>query len=152
MLKGSRAAAKTNMFRPGLFFYILATAIKKGEMGSAEEYKRKFGRMETSFVLRILSYNYRRLDSEYCSCAEGINISPSGLSFKYPKVLFKDDHLKVLIHGINGLNKEEIMANVKIVWAETKDILSKRYGGRFLKITPEKKYKLIKLIRENGGN
>ncbi len=43
------------------------------------------------------------------------------------------------------------LAHIKITWTETKDILSKRFGGRFLKIPPEKKFKIIKLIRKNGG-
>ena len=115
------------------------------------EYKRKYRRLYRPFTVRILTYNYKPLNSEYCTCAEGINISPNGLSFKYPRVISKNDHMRVLIEDIDGLHTEEIMANIRIVWTKTKDMLSKIYGGRFVKIPPEKKYKLIKLTKDNGG-
>lgn len=124
---------------------------KGARVSNAKEYERKYERLRTPFSIKILAYNHNKLDSEYCTSAEGINISPNGLSFKYPKVLERDDHLKVLINNIKGLKREEIMANVKIIWAETKDLLSRRFGGKFVKIPPDKKYKLIKLIRKNGG-
>jgi len=120
-------------------------------MANADVYKRKYTRMSAPFFMKLISYNHTRLDSEYCTGAEGINISPSGLSFKYPKVIDKHDHIKVIIHNVNGLKRDEIMANIRIVWAETKDILSKRFGGRFVKISPEDKYKLMKLIRERAN-
>lgn len=120
-------------------------------MGDAEVYTRKYPRMAIPFIMKILAYNHRRVDSEYCTCAKGINISPGGVSFKYPRVISEGDHLRVLIHSIRGMQKEEIMANIRITWAETKDILSKRFGGRFIKIAPDKKYKLMKLTRRNGG-
>ena len=120
-------------------------------MKKDREYKRKHQRLHAPFLIKILTYNYRRLDSDHCTCAEGINISPGGLSFKYPKVIAKNDHLKVLIHNIRGMKKEEIIAHVKIKWAHTKDVLSRRFGGKFVKIAPDHKYKLIKLIRNNGG-
>lgn len=120
-------------------------------MGNTKEYKRKHERLNAPFIIKILTYNYEKLDSEYCAAATGINISPGGLSFKYPKVISKGDHLRVLIQDIKGLNKEEIIAHVKILWTETKDILSKRFGGKFVKLAPDKKYKLMKTIRKNGG-
>lgn len=118
-------------------------------MSRNEEYRRKYRRLHTPFTIRILTYNYKSLDPQYCTCAEGMDISPNGLSFKYPRVIKKDDHLKVVIENIKDLETEEIMAHVKIVWAKTKDMLSRRYGGRFVKISPDKKYKLIKLVRKN---
>lgn len=114
-------------------------------------YKRKFKRQNGPFLIKLLTYNFKRLNHEYCTCAEGINISPSGISFKYPKVINPKDHIKVIIQNIRGMKNEEIMANVRIVWAETKDILSRRFGGKFVKMAPEKKYKLIKLTRKNRG-
>jgi len=78
------------MFRPGLYLFgvfILRGAAMKNE----HIYKRKYERLTVPFVMRILTYNYRKLDSEYCACAEGINISPGGLSFKYPKVIRDGD-------------------------------------------------------------
>ena len=120
-------------------------------MASTNGYKRKYKRMTASFFMKLIAYNHIRLDSEYCTCAEGINISPSGLSFKYPKVIDKDDHIKVIIHNLSGIKRDEIMANIRIVWAETKDILSKRFGGRFVKISPDDKYKLMKLIRQRAN-
>jgi hypothetical protein len=119
-------------------------------MESSKEYKRKYKRLHVPFLIKILTYNYKRLDTEHCTCAEGVNISPCGISFKYPRVIEKDDHIRVLIHNVKGLKTEEIMANVKIVWAETKDLLSRRFGGKFVKIAPENKFKLLKLIRKNG--
>lgn len=121
-------------------------------MGKDVEYKRKYGRVKTPFLMHILSYNFTSLDSDHCTMAEGINISPTGISFKYPKVIERNDHIKVLIHSIRGLNREEIIANVRIVWIETKDELSRRFGGKFVKISAENKYKLMKYIRQNGGD
>ena len=118
----------------------------------ASEYKRKYKRVYIPFFVKILTYNHNRLDAEHCTTAEGVNISPNGLSFKYPKVIEKNDHLKVLIHNIRGMKTEEIIANIKIVWAETKDLLSRRFGGRFVKISPDDKYKLMKFVRQNGGD
>lgn len=115
------------------------------------EYIRRHDRLHVAFSIRILAFNHKRVDSEYCTYADGINISPGGVSFKYPKVISKDDHLRVLIQDIKGLEDEEIMANIKVVWTEDKDMLSKRFGAKFVKIAPDKKYKLIKLIRNNGG-
>ena len=120
-------------------------------MRSAREDKRKYKRFYAPFMVRILTYNYKRLDSEYCTCAEGINISPGGISFKYPKVIERGDHLRVLIQNVNGLKREEIMASLRITWAETKDTLSRRFGAKFVKLAPDKRYRLMKLIRNNGG-
>jgi len=120
-------------------------------MANGSEYKRKYDRMRGPFTIKILSYNYESLDSEYCSCAEGINISPGGISFKYPKVIGKNDHLRILIQDLRGHKKEEIFAHVKIMWTETKDILTKKFGAKFLKIPTEKKIKLMQLTRKNGG-
>ena len=114
-------------------------------------YKRKYDRLAAPFNMRILTYNYKRLDSEYCTSAEGINISPGGLSFKYPRVIREGDHLKVLVQGIRGMKDEEIMASVRIMWTETKDTLSHRVGARFLKIDPINKFKLIRTARKTGG-
>ncbi len=121
-------------------------------MAHQKEYKRRHKRLHTSFYLKILTYNHSRLDVEHCTCAEGVNISPNGVSFKYPKVIDKNDHLRVLIHDIKGMKRDEIIANIKVVWAETKDLLSRRFGGRFVKISPENKYKLMKFVRQNGGS
>ena len=115
------------------------------------EYKRKYTRLRTPFTVKMLTYNYTRLNPEYSPAAEGINISPNGLSFKFPRVIEKNDHLKVIIHNINGMRDEEFMASIRIVWTETKDLLSKRFGGKFVRIAPESKYKLMKLLRQNGG-
>jgi len=121
------------------------------DMARKKEYKRKYHRLHMPFMIKILTYNYRKLDPDYCTTAEGVNISPGGLSFKYPKVLFNGDHLRILIRELKGLKRDEIFANVKIVWSETKDILSKKFGAKFMKIAPEKKYRLLKLIKNNGG-
>jgi len=124
------------------------TSITEREMNNAKSYKRKFLRAHMPFLMKILTYNHRRLDSEYCTCAEGINISPNGVSFKYPKVIRKDDHLRILIHNVNGMKKDEIVANIRVVWSESKDLLSRKFGARFVKIAPEDKYKLMKLLRK----
>jgi hypothetical protein len=117
-------------------------------MANGSVYKRKYKRMHSPFFMKLIAYNHTRLDSEHCTCAEGIDISPNGVSFKYPKVIDERDHIKVLIHNLSGLKRDEILANIRIVWSETKDILSKRFGARFVKIAPEDKYKIMKLIRE----
>ena len=120
-------------------------------MANGDSYRRKFKRIEAPFLIKIITYNHERVDGEYCACAEGMNISPCGLSFKYPKVIEKGDHMRVLIRDINGMKAHEIMANIRIIWAETKDMLSRRFGGRFVKISSDDKYKLMKLVRQNGG-
>ena len=121
------------------------------DMRRIKEYNRKYSRVHMPFTIKILTYNYKRLDPDYCTIAEGVNISPGGLSFKYPKVLFNGDHMRVLIREIKGLKREEIFANVRIIWSETRDILSKKFGAKFMKITPDKKYRLMKLLKNNGG-
>ena len=70
------------------------------DVGSSKTYKRKYQRIRTPFFVTLLTYNHNRLDAEHGTTAEGVNISPNGLSFKYPKVIEKNDHLRVLIHGI----------------------------------------------------
>ena len=121
-------------------------------MVTYRDYTRKHGRFHGSFNIRMLAYNHNKLDSEYCTCAEGISISPGGISFKYPRVIGDNDHLRILISEVRGMRSEEIMANIRVTWSETKDILSKRYGAKFVKLHPDKKYKLLRLIRQNGGN
>jgi hypothetical protein len=101
--------------------------------------------------MKILTYNYIKLDADYSFCAEGINISPGGVSFKYPLVISKGDHLKVVLYNIKGWEEKEVMAHLKVLWSESKDILSGRFGARFTKLAPDKKYKLIKLTRTAGG-
>ncbi len=120
-------------------------------MDNQRPYQRKYKRCKRPFLVKILSYNFRRLNSEYCTLADGVNISPNGISFTFPRVIRKNDHLKILIHDMRNADSEDIMANVKVVWAEKKDPLSLRFGGKFVKISPEHKYKIMKLVRNNGG-
>jgi len=119
-------------------------------MSVSSKYKRKYDRLYAPFSIRILTYNHERLDPVYSTTATGTNISPGGISFSYPNVLSMDDHVKVLIKNVSGL-KQEFIANAKIVWLENRDVLSRRYGARIVKIDTETKYSLMKLIRANGG-
>jgi len=120
-------------------------------MATPDKYNRRYERLHVPFSVRILTYNYRKVDSEYCTCAEGLDISPGGISFKYPRVIEVGDHLKVLIGNLRGLKHGAIIASMRIAWAHSKDNLSRRFGGRFLKISPEDKLKLIKLVSKRGG-
>ena len=112
---------------------------------------RKFVRLHAPFWMKILTYNHKKLDADYCTLAEGVNVSPGGVSFKYPKVLKEGDHLTVLIEEMERMAREEILANLRIVWSEKKDILSRRFGAKFMKIAPEKKFKIMRLTNRTGG-
>ncbi|NQT07434.1 MAG: PilZ domain-containing protein [Candidatus Omnitrophica bacterium] len=119
-------------------------------MSVSSRYKRKYDRLYAPFSIRILTYNHERLDPVCSTAAVGANISPNGISFTYPNILDRHDHIKVLINNINGF-KKELMVNAKIVWFENRDVISRRYGARIVKINPEDKYLLIKHIRNYGG-
>lgn len=116
--------------------------------------RRRCLRLVGPFGIKILTYNHLPLNYKYCTNAEGIDISAFGVAFKYPKVLYTGDRLRVLIHDLKGYH-EDFIASMSIVRRRTKDILSRKFAAKFLDVDLKRKEELYLYIgkeRKDNAN